>query len=71
LAEEFISAMLRPFRIILEPAIARGELRGDVDRLVDELTGPLMLRHVLRGVSVGPADAALAVETFMARQGRP
>lgn len=71
LAEEFISAMLQPFHIILEPAITRGELSGDVDRLVDELTGPLMLRHVLRGVSVGPADAALAVETFMARQGRP
>lgn len=70
LAEEFISGMLRPFRAILEHAVASGELDGDVDRLVDELTGPIMLRHVLRGVPVGPGDAALAVETFLTRQGQ-
>ena len=70
-AEEFISGMLRPFHAILEPAVARGELHGDVERLVDELTGPIMLRHVLRGRPVGPGDAALAVETFMARHDQP
>lgn len=66
-AEEFIFGMLRPFREILAAAVVRGELHGDVDRLVDELTGPIMLRHVLRGESVGRRDAALAVETFMAQ----
>ncbi len=70
LGASYITGILRPIRRAMSEAVERGDLPAtvDVDHLVDELAGPLLVRHVLLGRTVDDADADAAVESFLQRQ---
>ncbi len=67
LGASYITGILRPIRRAMSEAVERGELPAtvDVDHLVDEVAGPLLVRHVLLGREVDEADADAAVEAFL------
>ncbi|MEM9713791.1 MAG: TetR/AcrR family transcriptional regulator C-terminal ligand-binding domain-containing protein [Actinomycetota bacterium] len=67
-AEAFIDGILGPFRLVLAAAVEAGELDGPVDALVSEVTGPLVLEHVVMGRHVSRARGAEVVDTFLAHR---
>ena len=64
-AQAFVAGILEPFRIVIADAVSRGEIDGDVDDLVAEVTGPLMLRHVILGERITTAKGRAAVDHFV------
>ena len=68
-ATEFVDGILEPFRRVIGEAIESGRIDGDVDELVSELTGPIMLDHVILGRSISSDRGAAAVSEFVARHG--
>ncbi|MEL7155515.1 MAG: TetR/AcrR family transcriptional regulator [Actinomycetota bacterium] len=64
-AEVFLAAILAPFRRVLAAAVDGGELAGDVDQLVSEVAGPLMLDHVIRGRDLTPERVQTAIDHFL------
>lgn len=70
LGATYISGILRPIRRAVADGIERGDLHpGDIDDLVDELAGPLLVRHVLLGRTVRDGDTTAAVDSFLERYG--
>lgn len=64
-AEAFIGGILEPFRVIVGRAVDDGSLQGRSDDLVSELTGPLILEHVVMGHEVSQARGREIVESFL------
>lgn len=70
LGASYITGILRPVRRAVAEAMERGDLApADVDDLVDELAGPLLVRHVLLGRSMHDTDTDAIVEEFLERHG--
>ena len=70
LGATYISGILRPIRRAVAEGVERGDLEpADIDDLVDELAGPMLVRHVLLGRQVDDTDATAAVESFLERHG--
>ncbi len=67
-AEAFIDGILDPFRTVLAAAVDRGELDGDVDELVAEVSGPLILEHVVMGRTVSRDRARRLVDDLVDRR---
>lgn len=78
IAADYIAGILKWIRRAIADGIERGELTGPaediethIDRLVTELSGPLLVEHVLLGRTVTAEDGRAAVETFLLRHGAP
>ena len=66
-ATDFVNGILAPFHSVIGDAVADGRLQGDVEELVAELTGPLVLDHVILGRSISERRAEAAVTRFLDR----
>ncbi|MEM9035064.1 MAG: TetR/AcrR family transcriptional regulator C-terminal ligand-binding domain-containing protein [Actinomycetota bacterium] len=64
-AESFIAGILDPFRSVITDAVERGELDGDVEQMVSEIAGPLILDHVVLGRTVTTARARQIVDNVL------
>ena len=64
-SERFVAGILEPIRRVVAAAVDAGELSGDVDDLVSEVAGPLMLEHVIQGRSVSERRAREVVDSFL------
>lgn len=70
LAAEYVEGIQQWVKRAIVDGIGRGELAAsidDADALVNELTGPLLVEHVLLGRTVTDADGRAAVDDFLAR----
>ncbi len=67
-SESFIEGILGPFRTVIAAAVEHGTLTGPVDELVSELTGPLVLEHVVMGRDVSRSRGRRAVDRFLDRR---
>ncbi len=68
IAADYVAGILKWIRRAIAEGIERGELAGaadDVDRLVTELSGPLLVDHVLLNRTITNEDGRAAVETFL------
>lgn len=71
IAADYISGIQKWIRQAIADGIERGELRAtrdDIDFLLAELTGPLLVEHVLLGRTVTQSDGRAAVDDFLARR---
>lgn len=71
IAAEYISGIQKWVRQAISEGVERGELlaaRDDIDFLLAELTGPLLVEHVLLGRTVTQSDGRAAVDDFLARR---
>lgn len=66
-ATEFANGILAPFHRVVGEAVEAGTLDGDAGLLVSELTGPIMLDHVILGRAVSFERGEAAVAEFLAR----
>ncbi|MEM8746900.1 MAG: TetR/AcrR family transcriptional regulator C-terminal ligand-binding domain-containing protein [Actinomycetota bacterium] len=69
-AESFIDGILSPFRHVIGTAVEDGLVDGDPDELVIELTGPLVLEHVVMGRTVSRDRARRLTDEFVDRHTR-
>lgn len=68
IAASYVEGILRPVRRAVAEGIERGDLEsGDMDEFVPELSGPLLVRHVLLGHEVHDADAKRVLDVFLDR----
>jgi len=69
--QEFMHARRRGTKAAFERAIARGEMRADVDLEIaaDCLGGPLFYRHVVSGMPIDDAYVRELVDTFIRAYG--
>lgn len=68
LAASYIQRLLDPVRRAIAEGIERGDLQeGNLEALVTELSGSLLVDHVLLGRTVNETDAGLAVGRFLER----
>jgi AcrR family transcriptional regulator len=65
-AESFIASILQPVRSVVGHAIDSGRLPGEVDDLVAELVGPVIVENVLLGQPVDAERGRRVVEHFLA-----
>ncbi|MEM7340271.1 MAG: TetR/AcrR family transcriptional regulator [Actinomycetota bacterium] len=74
-ARAFVDGILAPFHLAIRSGIEHGRITPapgvEVDDLVAELTGPLIVRHVLIGEPVDTAKARRIVDEFVARHVSP
>ncbi|MEM9563460.1 MAG: TetR/AcrR family transcriptional regulator C-terminal ligand-binding domain-containing protein [Actinomycetota bacterium] len=63
-AEAFVAGILRPFHLVLAGGLDRGDIEGDLDTLVAEVAGPVILRHVVMGQTVTEAEGRAVVDNF-------
>ena len=65
--EEFVQFRRRGTKQVLDRAIARGELRADVDLDVamDMLTGPLFYRHLVSHMQIDGAYTEAVIDAFL------
>jgi AcrR family transcriptional regulator len=70
-AASFIASVLEPIHAAVGRAIDTGHLVGDVDELVTELAGPVVLENVLLGQPVDPARGRRVVEHVVAHHRPP
>lgn len=71
-AGAYVEGLLRSFRRAIDEAMERGDLTStDSGHLVAELTGPLLLRHVLIGETVTRDDGQQMLDAFIARHAKP
>ncbi len=66
-AEAFIGGILAPFRDVISAAVDRGDVDGDVDELTAEVTGPLILEHVVMGNEIAAERARRLVDRVIDR----
>lgn len=66
-AEAFVAGILEPVRLVLASAIERGDLGpdADLDTLVAEVAGPVVLRHVVMGQAVSADEGRAVVDNFL------
>lgn len=64
--ERYGEAVLAPFDVVLTAAVDNGEIDGDVDALVAEVAGPVLLQHVLLGRTVSRHQSRAVVDRFLA-----
>ena len=68
LAASYIDGLLQPMVRAITDWIERGALEpGDVDDLVAELSGPLLMRHIMLGHTVTEVDADRVIDAFIDR----
>lgn len=68
LGASYIDGLLTPVRRAVRDGIDRGDLNGgDVDDLVSELAGSLLVDHVLLGRTVDDTDVTRAIDRFVER----
>ncbi len=63
---QFVAGILEPIRLVIAGAVEAGHLQGEVDDLVSEVAGPLMLEHVIQGRFVSERRAREVVDAFLA-----
>ncbi|MEL6984647.1 MAG: TetR/AcrR family transcriptional regulator [Actinomycetota bacterium] len=68
-AEAFATGILAQIRMVIAGAVDDGRLGGDVDHLVAEIAGPLMLEHVILGRDVPTARGQALVRQFVDHHG--
>ena len=61
----FIAGILSPFENVLRAALKAGTITGNLDELVSELAGPLVLEHVVMGKHVSKARARRVVDRLL------
>ena len=64
-AISFIAGILEPFHLAIRGGLERGELTGTENELVAEITGPVILQHVVMGFPVDEDRGRSVVETFL------
>ena len=64
-AEDFIAGILDPFHAVLDAAVTSGDFEGDVDELVSEIAGPLVLEHVIMGKRISRKRGRSVVDHFL------
>lgn len=64
-AEDFIAGILSPFQTVLSKAVAAGELEGNIDHMVSEIAGPLVLEHVVMGHTVNRKRGRSVIDRFL------
>lgn len=70
----FVRSRRGPVRALLEAAVVRGDLPGDVDvdRVIDLMSGPLFYRMLILGEPIDPALVDLTVGNVLSGlRGRP
>ncbi|MEO0492342.1 MAG: TetR-like C-terminal domain-containing protein [Actinomycetota bacterium] len=65
-ATAFIAGILRPFHVAIQGGLERGDLDGVEHELVAELSGPVILQHIVMGFPVDAARGAAVVDQFVA-----
>lgn len=68
IAAEYVDGILKWIRRAIDEGIERGELNAstdDVDRLVTEVSGPLLVEHVLLDRPITSEDGRAAVDAFL------
>ena len=70
-AEAFIKGILAPIRTVIQREVDRGALLGDVDDLVADVAGPLVLQHVVMGEPVSRQRGHRLVHDLVARRTPP
>ena len=63
--QAYIAGILGPFRLVIERAVERGELEGEVDELLSDLTGPLILDHIVLRRRVSKTRGRSVVHAFL------
>ncbi|MEM9465366.1 MAG: TetR-like C-terminal domain-containing protein [Actinomycetota bacterium] len=64
-ATAFIAGILQPFHLAIAEALERGDLEGVEHELVAEVTGPVILQHIVMGFPVDDARGAAVVDRFL------
>ncbi|MEM9520477.1 MAG: TetR-like C-terminal domain-containing protein [Actinomycetota bacterium] len=64
-ATEFIAGILQPFHVVIRAGLERGELDGSENDLIAEITGPIVLQHIVMGFPVDAERGAAVVDTFL------
>ncbi len=64
-ATAFIAGILQPFHLAISEALERGDLEGSEHELVAEITGPVILQHIVMGFPVDEARGAAVVDHFL------
>lgn len=70
-AQDFIAGLLEPLEQVLAAAVDGGELNGDVDDLVSEVAGPLILEQVILSRTVSPERLSTMIDHFLAHHVGP
>ena len=65
-ATAFIAGILQPFHLAIAEGLERGDLAGEEHELVAEITGPIILQHIVMGFPVDAARGAAVVDHFLA-----
>jgi AcrR family transcriptional regulator len=65
-ARSFVASILEPIHSVIGQAIDAGRLVGEVDELVVELAGPVVMENVLLGQAVDAERGRRVVEHFLA-----
>ena len=69
-AEDFIAGILSPFHTVLTTAVAAGELDGNIDHMVSEIAGPLVLEHVVMGRKLNRERGRAVIDHFLEHHSR-
>lgn len=64
-ATAFIAGILAPFHLAIQGGLERGELEGLEHELVAEITGPVILQHIVMGFAIDAERGAAVVDTFL------
>lgn len=68
MSDRYIRGLMAPVRDVLTQALDGGAIEGELDDLLDEICGPLMLRHLLLEEPVDPElTGATIAAAFLAR----
>ena len=70
-ATAFIAGILQPFHLAIGEALERGDIAGEEHELVAEVTGPVILQHIVMGFPVDEARGAAVVDHFLDCRLRP
>ena len=64
-SKAFIANLLEPFRLVIEHSLAASAAEGEVDALVVELAGPLILEHLVMARSIPKERGRTLVDRFL------
>lgn len=68
-ATAFVAGILQPFHLAIQGGLERGELDGAEHELVAEITGPVILQHIVMGFPVDETRGAAVVDHFLSHHG--